>query len=698
MKIVNTAAGQAYQLNSGTQLEIERSNPFFNEWGEQSLPTDLPDTDLNRKLTGYPDMLSNSKKISADIECTIQDGDYFMPCRQAILEAKRHDKISTAFFMNEGSFFSKISDVSLKEVFSDETIPGVSTVTEGVEFCRSLINGSNPNYAIFPVLIESGSTFENEKPIYKQINRFGKINGNEFSDRIMPDVNPDFYNAIEREETIDDKVIKIAAGFYMSPFIRANYLLKRIFQHFGYILQDNFFTQTEPFTNMVFINTCADALVNGTIRLVDLVPDCMCNTILEVFRKRFCCEFIPDEIARTVQIHFLKDIISGKSSCDLSPYLISHPLISYPETYQQLILSSEDSLSDNESINSENSLTDLAAKYPSVEYNRKFGYFFRKGFWYQGYLPLSGAIYKTIEGKVSSSSMQYYAGGDIPTKEIKIPDLQPEFRDFYLSWLGDVYSFPEEYFLFVGSPRFLNSAVIEAGAKTTDAMEITDSSSNEELKPMLAFAYTLSGYPRGTITNYRKPEFWLVESADVRLWDYTLCFNGPEGLFEKFYRAYDDLLRNSLHSVKVPLLLPNYLKSSIPAHLPVTLNSQKMLINSLNYQIGGTNEPVESELLTLKLYEPHNTAPQFNEILSSQEYEWIAQTETTYITSSEYESSPYKDLTFDAIYPSQQPSAELAIPGKKYYERTTCLITSALAGGAVYVKCSYWLICQKKAV
>ena len=63
MKIVNTKAGQAYHLAPGTQLEIERPNLFFNEWGEQSLPTDLPDTDLNRQLTNYPDMLTNPEHL-----------------------------------------------------------------------------------------------------------------------------------------------------------------------------------------------------------------------------------------------------------------------------------------------------------------------------------------------------------------------------------------------------------------------------------------------------------------------------------------------------------------------------------------------------------------------------------------------------------------------------------------------------------
>lgn len=60
MKIVHSS-GKAYQLAPDTQIEIERPNLFFNDYGEQSLPVDLPDTDLNRELTGYPDMVANRK-------------------------------------------------------------------------------------------------------------------------------------------------------------------------------------------------------------------------------------------------------------------------------------------------------------------------------------------------------------------------------------------------------------------------------------------------------------------------------------------------------------------------------------------------------------------------------------------------------------------------------------------------------------
>lgn len=682
MKIINTNLNQAYQLNPETQLEVERPNLFFNDWGEQTNPVDLPDTDLNRRMTGYPDLLSNRNKPSAKINCTIQDGEYFMPCRQAILGAQRHSKISTSFYMNEGSFLAKISDISLKELFGDEVIPGISTVTEGIDFCRSLVKGSNPHYAIFPVIIDDGTTFQNGTSSYKQINRYGSVDGDGvFHDDIG--TNPDFYNAVNRTETVDSSEITITAGFYMSPFIRANYLLQRIFQHLGYTLLDNFFTQTAPFPDMVFINTCADSLVNGTVRVVDLLPDCMCNTILEVFRKKFLCEFIPDEAGRTVKIELFKDCLSQTPSYDLSSFLASYPEVSFPESYQQLILSSENKLSDSGSIDSEDSLADLAVKYPSVEYDYIFGTFSRKGYKYNGVNMIFGPSIYAINENVSSSSMRYYEGGNLKTKEIKVPDIQPEFRFFY------TYNF-----LFVGSPKFLNSKIVSSGTTSTEETDAESDSNNEQLKPMLAFAYRSSGLPRGTITNYRS--YTYSDTTDFRLSDYSLCYNGPDGLFERFYREYDDLLRNSLHPIKIDFLLPDYLKISLPAHLPIMLNGQKMLIDRIKYQIGGKNEPLESELLTMNRYEPISSAKSFSDIIPTQYYKWVAQSSSKSVSESEYNASPYKDLTFDPIFPSLRPSAELAASGKKFYERTACLRVPGIMGGFVYVLVTYWMICKSK--
>jgi hypothetical protein len=156
MKIIHSESGLAYHLNPGTQLEIERPNLFFNDYGEQTLPVDLPDTDLNRQLTGYPDRLAVSSKPKADIPCAIEDGAFYMACRQAVLGSKRKQKITTSFYMNEGAFLSRIKDVRLSDIYGDEIVPGVHTVTQGIAFCESLLSNQDPDFAIFPFLVDLG--------------------------------------------------------------------------------------------------------------------------------------------------------------------------------------------------------------------------------------------------------------------------------------------------------------------------------------------------------------------------------------------------------------------------------------------------------------------------------------------------------------------------------------------------------------
>ena len=138
MKIVHIPTGEAYQLSPDTCLEVERTNLFFNEYGEQTLPVTLPDTPLNRRLTGNPEQLANLERPSTDIECTITDGEYFCTCRQAVLGARRNEGITTTFYMNEGSFLSRLQRTPLTDVFGSETVPGVQTVEQGIAWCWSL--------------------------------------------------------------------------------------------------------------------------------------------------------------------------------------------------------------------------------------------------------------------------------------------------------------------------------------------------------------------------------------------------------------------------------------------------------------------------------------------------------------------------------------------------------------------------------
>lgn len=57
MKITNLDKGKAYQLGEDAKLEVERTNPFFNDYGGDDLPAGYSgkrlqphDTELSRYL------------------------------------------------------------------------------------------------------------------------------------------------------------------------------------------------------------------------------------------------------------------------------------------------------------------------------------------------------------------------------------------------------------------------------------------------------------------------------------------------------------------------------------------------------------------------------------------------------------------------------------------------------------------------
>lgn len=367
MKIVHIPTGEAYQLSPDTCLEVERTNLFFNEYGEQTLPVTLPDTPLNRRLTGNPEQLANLERPSTDIECTITDGEYFCTCRQAVLGARRNEGITTTFYMNEGSFLSRLQRTPLTDVFGSETVPGVQTVEQGIAWCWSLRTNTDPNFSIFPTIVE----MDGERRVLNAMAEM-EADGTPLNNgRTVTGL----YNAWSRTEQVDGRTISLTPGYYITPFIRCTYVLRRVFAYFGYELLEGFFDKTPPFNGMVFINTTMDTLVNGDILLAHLVPDCLCSDLIDLFRKKFCCEFIPDEAARTVAVRFFNELLDEKPQVDLTFFMDGHPSVEYA-TRRQLKLSSATSLTDCTSFDS---LKELKEKYPTAYCNASNGCYYRDG-------------------------------------------------------------------------------------------------------------------------------------------------------------------------------------------------------------------------------------------------------------------------------------------------------------------------------
>lgn len=675
MRITNLEKGEDYNLKPDTQIQIERTNPFFNDYGEQSTPLELPASDHNRRLLNFPDTLAQRRKAQL-VDVTIQDGEYFAQCRQMVLSAQYKGNIATSFYINNGSFYSKIQNIKLKEVFKGEFIPGVNTVEQGIEFCRKLLDNTNDKFTIFPILVTDDSGGANAYN-YKIINAFGREGAVQYEPRLVltegfkikeekgapvyafiPHVGGpfcDFYNAVERTEYVNNIPIRLKPGYYISPFIRANYLLQRIFKYFGYTLQDNFFSITEPFDNMAVLNNVIDVLVNGKIKVADLVPDVTCTDFLDVFRKKFCCEFSADEGSREVKVVFLREALQNVPSEDLTDCVTEEPTVIYKseKDYQRIILQAADKL-DAESTDSYDDLKSMYYANPGALFNPAEGTFYKVGF--------SGA-YEVIT-KIGEAAQDYNTGEHLEPKEIKIPELIPEFRMLTVKTnvQGKKRTTELGKLLYVGNYIAVNSKMVVTGSDKEETSE-----KPVKQNTMLAFTYYDFSLTRGTISPY-----WVAYGDNhIKLFDYALYYNGPEGIYEKFYRPYDLMLRNSLHDMKVKLLLSLSQKQNLPAVAKVVIRGTPLFFNKLKFTLGGKNEPIESEFKTISLMEPITEAPKIQDILVNMvaEYKWVPKVTQEQVSREAYETSGIdKDRTFVTIYPPL-PSKEFV--GEKYGLQTS---------------------------
>lgn len=656
MKIMNLDKGEAYQLTSDTKIEVERTNPFLNDWGEQSVPLSLPDTEMNRRILGYPDMMGNKAKMQR-VNASIADGEFYIACKQAVLSSTHNKDISTSFYMNEGAFYTNMKKVNLKDIFDDMYVPGVSTVEEGISFCRSLQNNTNEDYAIFPVVVDNDSGLTNGYA-FKWINAYGVfknlgVPGTIF--QLSTETGADFYNAIQRTEYVNSVPITITPGYYISPFIRANTVLKRIFEYFGYTLVDNFFTETLPFNKMVFVNNVIDVLIKGKIAISQLVPDVTCQDILNLYRKKFHCEFIPNEISKTVTIKLFDEIIQGDISCDLTGYLTEEPEEEYTaaDAYKRIALTAGDTVGNAEAAESYDTLPELIEAFPTAEFNKMDGCFYRTGF--------SGSA--KVKDKVAECSMKFDLGGELDAESIEIPECMPELR--WQKWtFNDNYSMKLIRLLYVGAYHTANTKLMVSGVETET------STSSQKTKSMLAIPYLGRYTTLGTVTNY---DYELEDTNYTinKLWDFSLCYYGEDGIFEKFYRKYDDMLRNSMHLIKAKLLLDQSIKRSLPSYKKVMLRNQQLLINKFKYTLGGKNEPVESELYSIRLYMPVLHAGTIAELLPNLNtgYHWTGHFEYVDSTETEYNNSgDDKNRTFVVNYPPVPSSQYTA---SEYYKQVS---------------------------
>ena len=578
--------GECFDLSPDTRIEIERTNPFFIEWGEQSLPITLPPTDKNKRLLGQVQYIAERKRI-VKIDVYLHEKVFNMKAKMILLSYNENEGFECSLLLNEGSLNNRVQDVSIADVFENEIVQFAS-VGNCVDFLRSLWKTEDERFAIF------------------QINSVPDENGKCTSLNIVtPDKLQDgYYDLKNRTETVevsDDKSISIPAGCYITPFIKVNYLLKRIFLYLGYTFEPGFLSIL-PFKNMVLLNNTADTIVNGTIRYADILPNCTVGTFLNVFRKKFCMEFVVDDVRQKISVLLLNEVLDSTAKYDLTKILNGKPAVSFPENYRQLKLhadcipsvlaSSSDYTKRVQIATDQSDYVSLKNLYPDALLDKNSGTIYRLGF--KGH--------KAIIDGIGSMNTDYYIGGPLQTEEVICEECLPGMmcsKSIIGVTFWDAHPVVDEV-------RFLHTRVMMDGEENNvDEMESnaggTDVSDTDSLPVMLAFTGRVAGMGRdiGTTSNYY---------YDNKLWDYTLFWNGPDGLYEKFWRKYDCILRNSMHKISTELILSEADKMQLSSTGKIVVEGQELIPETIRYVVG-KNEISISDFYTVAKHNPVSEAP-----------------------------------------------------------------------------------------
>lgn len=638
MKLKNKD-GELFDLSPDTLIEIERTNPFFIEWGEQSLPLSLPPTDKNKRLLGQIQNIA-SRGRAEKVEVYLHEQVFNMKAQMVLLSYNDKDGFECSLLLNEGSLNNRVQDLDIADVFGDETLKFVS-VNACVDFLRTLMKTDNERFAIFRIV-----ALPEDKGKFRHLN---------LMDKKQADGYYDFTNRNETVETSGENTINIPAGCYISPFVKLNYLLKRIFGHLGYTYEPGFLGSV-PFSNMVVLNNTADTIVKGSIKMTDILPDCSVGTLLDVLRKKFCMEFAVDDVKRIVSVVLFNEIVDSISSKDLTGVLAGKPSITYPESYKQLKLHTDyvqhvlcslsfSLVGENITIEADQSdYLSLKNLYPDALFDRNSGTIYRLGV--KGHAAV-------IEG-IGTMATDYYTGGSLSTEEITCDECMPGMVCSKTSF-GTTFWPPAPV---VEKYRFLHTKVImdsekDSAGDTQENEGKMDVSDTDELPVMLAFAGRISGmgYDFGTISNYYD---------DNKQWDYALYWNGPDGLFEKFWRKRDDLLRNSLHKISVDLLLSEADKMQLSSTSKITVQGQELIPETIRYVVGENNLST-SDFYTISKHEPISSAPKQTWPAVS-DYYWELKSKTNpnrrYV---EYNAEP------ETIYYAPPTAVEYAAGGEYHH-------------------------------
>ncbi|MDL2262460.1 hypothetical protein LJC11_03040 [Bacteroidales bacterium OttesenSCG-928-I21] len=619
IKIIHKESGESFDLKEKFKISIRRTNPFLSDEGSASLSVELPRSPKNDKLLNWPGRIDRAKYLNTRVKVIVICNSFQ---ETGILQITGFgDMIQAVILIAESEIYSVMKNTQMTDVFTKVRDDFSGTVVEKrqawIRYLESILTGTDAaddDLYIFRVGIKAGvirEMYSNGREIIVSLNEYEPYSG----------VHAFFSKRGEFNVEMDGEKITYPSGSLITPFLKVKYVLKTIFSYLGYSFDTD---QLPPsFDRIVLLNNTGDAIMEGVLKYWQLVPTCTVFEYISSFMKRFGCVFSFSGTQRKVTVTFLKDFDTLiRNAIDLSAYK-SNPFSIEFEEKKSIALSCGHTY---EYYNSSfSNFEDFKKSYPNyytytgrpvfkVEsqttttyrpYPNGIVYFERiKAFynvtWKETYLANKYLYYAECTLIFSFCGEDVVSQSGYDKLDINVGD-QVASNIIYFPPFSDIYADPDSYYYCMGvnNIRLLNGS-INYSTLNEDREAIDETIPD---CPIMHCFYLgiLGNFSLLTIVGSPNSD---INSDGNKIVDFSLSFSSEDGIYNTFYKDFDDRIKKSYIPINCPLNIPEHILSDFNMCLPIMIDGQPIWPEILDFELSDPGaEVIEFTGRTLKKYE-----------------------------------------------------------------------------------------------
>lgn len=629
-------------LEPDFELNIQLTNPLLTDQGSMSLPLKLPKTSENLRKLGFPNRYDRRYKLQKKTPVLVEHG---IMRKQAVLEiisSQGVEGIESVLLLDEAKMYTKMQEINMASAFKivreakDISIPGI-TISDPIEklikYMELVMLGQiTDDFLLFPVstdfyevTVNAGRDKEVQLEVHnclnQQCSRMGRGVFEEITDN---DLEGKKYFKLRGREAFFVKdssdEYEVPKGYGITPFLKESFALRQIFKYFGYELSTSIFDTDPDLSREVLINNTADTLVRGTIDYTQLVPTCTIHAYLETVRARFGCEFFVSEDHKVVVPVFWKDILKSNPTKDYTDKVVDEPIVEY-ETPKQVKLCYKRGLDFSEMS------ADTIEKFEQVhgniiEYLKDYpdgrgGTIYQDGFYffqnecaiYERYTYWEEKDQKYYQSwrYVMRAMFDYYEEGeDIeyeePSHDLEYtPYIQAKVEHTHANSSGAI-GYYSLRLLHIGSRRHMNTTMQITTTDENGATETTEKQEDTGSCPIM----TAFWHVNDIVTDYKSPMGTMhrYDTYGNIVGNIDLTFGGEYGLYEHFWKEYNEVLKHSFLKLTFNLHLTELDIINFRMDELITINGQLLLPEQLEYTINKNMILANKvDFRTVRLYE-----------------------------------------------------------------------------------------------